>query len=113
MGPMLASRGGASPSTCKNISCTGLANYESHQCHKHVIFGSYYGVFTDTNCLPTTLFYKDIAMIKRLLVNVSAGLALSGAALAAHAVDVTGAGASFPYPAYAKWAAQCHEETGK
>lgn len=51
-------------------------------------------------------------MIKRLLVNVSAGLALSGAALAAHAVDVTGAGASFPYPAYAKWAAQYHEETG-
>ncbi|HLU14568.1 MAG TPA: substrate-binding domain-containing protein, partial [Burkholderiaceae bacterium] len=51
-------------------------------------------------------------MIKRLLVNVSAGLALSGAALAAHAVDITGAGASFPYPAYAKWAAQYHEETG-
>lgn len=52
-------------------------------------------------------------MIKRILVNLSAGIALSGAALAVHAVDITGAGASFPYPAYAKWAAQYHRDTGK
>ena len=50
-------------------------------------------------------------MIKRILINLSAGIALSSAALAVHAVDLTGAGASFPYPAYAKWAAQYHTET--
>lgn len=51
-------------------------------------------------------------MIKRIFINLSAGIALSSAALAVHAVDITGAGASFPYPAYAKWAAQYHTETG-
>ncbi|MFA5664660.1 phosphate ABC transporter substrate-binding protein PstS [Castellaniella sp.] len=30
----------------------------------------------------------------------------------AHAVDLTGAGASFPYPIYARWAAQYHKDTG-
>src|SRR5690606_29160554 len=30
----------------------------------------------------------------------------------AQAVDITGAGASFPFPIYAKWAAQYHQETG-
>jgi len=30
----------------------------------------------------------------------------------AHAVDITGAGASFPYPFYAKLAAQYHQQTG-
>ena len=34
-------------------------------------------------------------------------------ALSAQAVNVTGAGASFPYPIYAKWAAAYHKETGK
>ncbi len=32
--------------------------------------------------------------------------------MAAHAADITGAGASFPYPIYAKWAAQYQQETG-
>src|SRR5690554_2697625 len=56
---------------------------------------------------------KDIViMIIRIFINLSAGIALSSAALTVHAVDITGAGASFPYPAYAKWAAQYHADTG-
>lgn len=51
-------------------------------------------------------------MFIRAFKQVSIGVALSAAALAAHAIDITGAGASFPYPAYAKWAAKYHEETG-
>src|SRR5690606_12115894 len=43
---------------------------------------------------------------------VSVGIAFGAAALTAHAADITGAGASFPYPIYAKWAAKYHEETG-
>ncbi|MBV6273494.1 phosphate ABC transporter substrate-binding protein PstS [Alcaligenaceae bacterium CGII-47] len=41
-------------------------------------------------------------------------IVLAGCAVAAsvQAVDITGAGASFPYPIYAKWAAQYHQETG-
>jgi len=31
----------------------------------------------------------------------------------AHAVNITGAGASLPYPVYAKWAAEYHQESSK
>ncbi len=51
-------------------------------------------------------------MLKRILTQCAAGLAVIGAAAAAQAADLTGAGASFPYPVYAKWASQYHAETG-
>jgi len=41
-----------------------------------------------------------------------AGLALSVSALAAQAADITGAGATFPFPIYAKWAEAYKKETG-
>jgi len=43
-------------------------------------------------------------MIKRVLTSLTAGLAMSVAALSAQAADITGAGATFPYPIFAKWA---------
>ncbi|MGB6105234.1 MAG: phosphate ABC transporter substrate-binding protein PstS [Pusillimonas sp.] len=51
-------------------------------------------------------------MFKRVLLQVSVGIAFGAATLAAQAADITGAGASFPYPIYAKWADQYHKETG-
>jgi len=51
-------------------------------------------------------------MLKHMLLQVSAGIALGVAAVSAHAANITGAGASFPYPIYAKWAAQYNEATG-
>lgn len=51
-------------------------------------------------------------MLKRVLSQVSAGIALGAVSLAAVAADITGAGASFPYPIYAKWAAAYQQETG-
>ena len=51
-------------------------------------------------------------MFKRVLLKVSVGIALSAASLAAQAAEITGAGATFPYPIYAKWAAKYHEVTG-
>lgn len=51
-------------------------------------------------------------MFKRVVVQLAAGFTLGAASLAAQAIDITGAGASFPYPVYAKWAAQYHKETG-
>ncbi|WP_237173737.1 phosphate ABC transporter substrate-binding protein PstS [Paracandidimonas lactea] len=51
-------------------------------------------------------------MFKRVVVQVSLGVAFAAASVAAHAADITGAGASFPYPIYAKWAAQYQQETG-
>src|SRR5690349_11245011 len=42
----------------------------------------------------------------------SVGIALAGIAGAAHAVDITGAGATFPYPIYAKWAEAYKAKTG-
>ncbi len=43
-------------------------------------------------------------MIKRAFIQLSAGLVLGAAAFSAHAADITGAGATFPFPIYAKWA---------
>lgn len=51
-------------------------------------------------------------MFKRVFKQLSVGVALSAAALSAQAIDITGAGASFPSPIYAKWAAQYQQETG-
>ncbi len=51
-------------------------------------------------------------MFKRALLQVSVGVAFAAASLSVHAADITGAGASFPYPIYAKWAAQYQQETG-
>lgn len=52
-------------------------------------------------------------MLKRVLYKFGVGLAFGTVAVAAQAVNVTGAGASFPYPIYAKWAAAYHSETGR
>ena len=46
---------------------------------------------------------------KQLAVAAAAGVLLSGAAVAA---DITGAGATFPYPIYAKWADAYKKATG-
>lgn len=51
-------------------------------------------------------------MFKRVLLQISVGVAFGAATLAAQAADITGAGASFPYPIYAKWADQYNKETG-
>jgi len=46
---------------------------------------------------------------KRMLVAATAAVAFAGAALAA---DISGAGATFPYPIYSKWADAYKKETG-
>ncbi|GAA4332597.1 phosphate ABC transporter substrate-binding protein PstS [Pigmentiphaga soli] len=43
---------------------------------------------------------------------ITVGVALGLAALAAQAAEITGAGASFPYPVYAKWASDYKAATG-
>lgn len=51
-------------------------------------------------------------MFKRAFLQISVGVAFAAASLTVHAADITGAGASFPYPIYAKWADQYQKETG-
>uniref|UniRef100_UPI0033401418 phosphate ABC transporter substrate-binding protein PstS n=1 Tax=Castellaniella defragrans TaxID=75697 RepID=UPI0033401418 len=51
-------------------------------------------------------------MFNHILARCATGLALVAAAAAAQAADLTGAGASFPFPIYAKWATRYHAETG-
>lgn len=48
----------------------------------------------------------------KALLKVAAGVAASSVVLAAQAADITGAGASFPYPVYAKWATLYNKATG-
>lgn len=43
---------------------------------------------------------------------VAAGLAVATSAMPAAAIDITGAGASFPFPIYSKWAEAYKKETG-
>lgn len=51
-------------------------------------------------------------MIKRALIQLSSGVLLGMAALTAQATDITGAGATFPFPVYAKWAADYKAASG-
>lgn len=51
-------------------------------------------------------------MFKRVLKTLFAVAAWSVAAQAAAGANMTGAGASFPFPIYAKWADQYHKATG-
>jgi phosphate transport system substrate-binding protein len=50
--------------------------------------------------------------MKQLLASLVIGAAGVMAATAAHAADMTGAGATFPYPIYAKWAETYKKATG-
>ena len=50
-------------------------------------------------------------MLKTLIAAMSATIAL-GATANAYATDITGAGATFPAPVYAKWAEQYRAQTG-
>src|ERR671912_220913 len=50
--------------------------------------------------------------MKLLSYAVAAGLAATVASTSAVAVDITGAGATFPFPVYSKWAEAYKKETG-
>jgi phosphate transport system substrate-binding protein len=43
---------------------------------------------------------------------LAAGVIAAGASIASYAADISGAGATFPYPIYAKWADAYKKETG-
>ncbi len=51
-------------------------------------------------------------MFKRVFKQLSLSVALGAAAFSVQAVNITGAGASFPYPIYAKWASDYKAATG-
>ena len=51
-------------------------------------------------------------MIKKAFVVAALSIATAGFAPAAWAADITGAGATFPYPIYAKWAEAYKAKTG-
>jgi len=57
-----------------------------------------------------TFFFKDLIMLK--MKSFVAALGLGAVAVASWAADITGAGATFPYPMYAKWAEVYKKETG-
>src|SRR5664279_1614368 len=52
-----------------------------------------------------------MSKLNRILGSIGLSAALMSAA-AAYAVDITGAGATFPYPIYAKWAEAYKNQTG-
>jgi len=53
---------------------------------------------------------RGIMLKKIAKLSFAAALVLSP--FSAHAADISGAGATFPYPVYAKWAEAYHRETG-
>src|ERR1700716_2835627 len=50
--------------------------------------------------------------LKLLKIAVAVGALAAASSMAAKAVDISGAGATFPYPIYAKWADAYKKETG-
>jgi phosphate transport system substrate-binding protein len=56
--------------------------------------------------------FRDFAMKRTFLKTLALLTAGALIGVAARAADVTGAGASFPYPVYAKWAEGYHAATG-
>ncbi|MCE3608285.1 phosphate ABC transporter substrate-binding protein PstS [Massilia sp. P8910] len=50
--------------------------------------------------------------MKQLLASIVVGISALAASTSALAVDMTGAGATFPYPVYAKWAESYKKATG-
>lgn len=50
--------------------------------------------------------------IKRVLTSLIAAVGVAASFTAAHANDITGAGATFPYPIFAKWAEAYKKSTG-
>ena len=50
--------------------------------------------------------------MKQLLASIIVGISALAASTSALAVDMTGAGATFPYPVYAKWAESYKKATG-
>jgi phosphate transport system substrate-binding protein len=52
---------------------------------------------------------KPVKLMKTFL---AAGAIAAAATISAHAIDISGAGATFPYPIYAKWADSYKKETG-
>ena len=53
-------------------------------------------------------------MLKLRIATQVLGIAAASAfSIAAQAVDITGAGATFPYPVYAKWADAYRKATGE
>ena len=50
--------------------------------------------------------------MKHLKTLVAAGGIAAASVISAYAMDISGAGATFPYPIYAKWADAYKKETG-
>ena len=54
----------------------------------------------------------QVARFVNISVLAASALALSAVSQLGFAVDITGAGATFPYPIYAKWAEAYRQKTG-
>ena len=50
--------------------------------------------------------------MKLMTYAIAAGLAVASLAAPAASADITGAGATFPFPVYSKWAEAYKKETG-
>src|SRR5690625_2484037 len=52
-------------------------------------------------------------MLVKTILKIGVSFALGMNIASAQSVEITGAGASLPYPIYAQWAAAYHEQTGQ
>src|SRR5687768_246398 len=59
-----------------------------------------------------TLVQTGRSLVKLMSYAFAAGLAVASLSTAANAADMTGAGATFPFPLYSKWAEAYKKETG-
>src|SRR5438874_137027 len=60
-------------------------------------------------CAGAALGIMNLLNPKRMLLGLAGAVGLAGAA---HGADISGAGATFPYPVYSKWADAYRQKTG-
>src|SRR5882672_1287347 len=85
----------------------------SRNCNIFEIFRTYHARGFPT--VPTGSIsggFMQVARFVNISVLAASALALSAVSQLGFAVDITGAGATFPYPIYAKWAEAYRQKTG-
>ena len=79
--------------------------------HETVIFVAYIKQKSQTSCDPASCFFI-LGVFVKLIKTVITAVAATVVSSAVFATDITGAGATFPFPVYSKWAEAFKEKSG-
>src|SRR5437773_2134276 len=95
-------------------SCTSASwLLQDHRCRSgRISTFSECGCSLRTDCPQFASFERNTQMSLKTIAVAIAGLTMTAFATSALAAEISGAGATFPYPIYAKWAAAYRSVSG-